>query len=66
MRSATAAAYSPAWVMDTVMATADPVAADAYATTLFGIKPEEISSTVAAYELGLGEMHPQKMQIVSA
>ena len=53
-------------VMDTVMATADPVAADAYATTLFGIKPEEISSTVAAYELGLGEMHPQKMQIVSA
>jgi uncharacterized protein (DUF362 family) len=50
-------------VTDTVIASTDTVAADAYATTLFGLQPEEISSTVAAYRMGLGEMDLKKMQI---
>lgn len=50
-------------IADTVIASTDPVAADAYATTLFGLKPDEIDSTVAAYTMGLGEMDPAKMRI---
>ena len=53
-------------ILDTVIASADPVACDAYATTLFDLQPKEISSTVAAYNLGLGEMHLDKMQIIQA
>jgi len=41
---------------DTVIASADPVAADAMATTMFGLAPEDISSTVAAYRMGLGQI----------
>jgi len=51
-------------VRDTVIASADPVAADAYATTLFGLKPEQLGSTVAGHKLGLGEMDLSKTQIV--
>lgn len=50
-------------VVDTVIASSDPVAADAYATTLFEMQPKEISSTVAAYKMGLGEMAIDKMEI---
>lgn len=50
-------------VMDTVIATSDPVAADAYATTLFDMEPEAIASTVAAYKMGLGEMDLARMEI---
>jgi uncharacterized protein (DUF362 family) len=53
-------------VLDTLVASADTVAADAYATTLFGMKPEEIASTVAAAKLGLGEMDLSKVKIVEA
>jgi uncharacterized protein (DUF362 family) len=53
-------------VLDTLIASADTVAADAYATKLFGIKPEEISSTVAGAKLGLGEMDLSKIKIVEA
>lgn len=53
-------------IADTVIATVDPVAADAYATTLFGLQPEEIDSTVAAHKMGLGEMNVQRMQIRTA
>ena len=53
-------------ILDTVVASADPVACDAFATTLFNMEPGEISSTVAAYNLGLGEMHLDKMRIISA
>jgi uncharacterized protein (DUF362 family) len=53
-------------ILDTVIASADPVACDAYATTLFDLQPKEISSTVAAYKLGLGEMDLAKMSIVQA
>jgi len=42
--------------LDTIIACADPVAADAYATTLFGLKPEDISATVAASRMGLGQI----------
>jgi uncharacterized protein (DUF362 family) len=53
-------------ILDTIIASADPVACDAYATTLFDLQPEEISSTVAAYKLGLGEMDLAKMRIIQA
>lgn len=51
--------------LDTLIASTDPVAADALATTLFGLKPEEISSTVAAYQMGLGQMELAKMNVIS-
>ena len=50
-------------IADTLIATADPVAADAYATTLFGWEPERIESTVAAHRMGLGEINLSKMRI---
>ena len=53
-------------ILDTLVASADPVACDAFATTLFNMQPDEIASTVAAYEMGLGEMHLDRMQIVQA
>lgn len=52
-------------IADTLIATTDPVAADAYATTLFGMKPEDIDSTVAAAKMGLGEMDLAKMRVTS-
>ena len=51
-------------VLDTIIVSTDPVAADAYATTLFGMKPEQIASTVAAFEMGLGEMDLKKIRII--
>jgi uncharacterized protein (DUF362 family) len=53
-------------ILDTLVASADPVACDAYATTLFNMQPDEIASTVAAYKMGLGEMHLDRMQIIQA
>jgi uncharacterized protein (DUF362 family) len=52
--------------LDTIIACADPVACDAFATTLFSLQPEDIESTVAAYKMGLGEMDLTKMNIVNA
>ncbi len=49
-----------------VVASTDIVAADAYATTLFGLKPADISVTVEAYKRGLGEMNLDRMKIVKA
>jgi uncharacterized protein (DUF362 family) len=51
-------------VRNKVIASTDIVAADAYATTLFGLKPADISTTVAAYQKGLGEMNLNKVRIV--
>ena len=48
---------------DTVLASADPVAADAVGATLFGMRPEELSSTVASYEMGLGQMDLARIDI---
>lgn len=47
-----------------VIASADIVAADAYATGLFGMKPQDIGVTVAAAKRGLGEMNLEKVKIV--
>ena len=49
-----------------VIASTDIVAADAYATTLFGHRPEDISVTVAAHKRGLGEINLKKVRIVRA
>ncbi len=51
-------------VLDTVIACTDVVAADAYATTLFGQRPEDIESTRAAFEMGLGQMDLSKVSII--
>jgi len=50
--------------MDTIIVSKDIVAADAYATTLFGKKPEDIDAIRKAWESGLGEMDLFKMNIV--
>lgn len=50
-------------IADTIIATRDPVAADAYATTLFDLPHDALDSTVAAHRMGLGEMDPEKMTI---
>ena len=53
-------------VLNTILASTDPVAADAYATTLFGLKPTDIAPTVAAYRRGLGEIDLLKLKILKA
>ena len=53
-------------VLNKVIASTDIVAADAYATTLFGLKPGDIPVTVTAYKRGLGEMNLDKIKIVRA
>ena len=49
--------------LDTIVGSVDPVAADAYATTLFGLKPDQIKSTMEAYKRGLGQMDLTKCNI---
>ena len=51
-------------VLNKVIASADIVAADAYATTLFGMSPSEISSTVAAGKRKLGEMNLGRIRVL--
>jgi uncharacterized protein (DUF362 family) len=51
-------------VLDTLIACPDMVAADAYATTLFDMKPEDIPATVAGHEMGIGEIDLEKVKIV--
>jgi len=53
-------------VLNKVIASTDIVAADAFATTLFGRRPEDIPTTVAAYRRGLGEMNLNRIRIVKA
>jgi uncharacterized protein (DUF362 family) len=48
---------------NTVIASHDIVAADAYATTLFGLKPEEISYVAASATMGLGEMDLGRLDV---
>lgn len=47
----------------TVIAGTDPVAVDAYATTLFNRTPDDIPHIRYAYELGVGEMDLKKLTI---
>jgi uncharacterized protein (DUF362 family) len=49
--------------MDTVIASHDPVAADSYAATLFGLAGADIAYIKAAAEMGLGEMDLSSLQI---
>ncbi|HPP06755.1 MAG TPA: DUF362 domain-containing protein, partial [Syntrophorhabdaceae bacterium] len=53
-------------VLNKIIASKDIVAADAYATTLFNLKPEDISTTVTAYKRGLGEINLNKIKILKA
>jgi uncharacterized protein (DUF362 family) len=53
-------------VLNKVIASTDIVAADAFATTLFGMRPDEIAVTVAAHKRGLGEMDLKKVRVVKA
>lgn len=46
-----------------VIASADPVAIDAYGATLFNLKPEEIGYIKLAHEHGVGEIDLKKMKI---
>jgi uncharacterized protein (DUF362 family) len=50
-------------IMDTLVAGIDPVAVDAWSTTLFGLAPEDVRSTVDAFERGMGEMDLSKCRI---
>jgi len=49
---------------DTVIASHDIVVADAYATTLFGLAPSDISYVVASARMGLGTMDLDSIKIV--
>jgi uncharacterized protein (DUF362 family) len=53
-------------VLDKLIASTDIVAADAYATGLFGLKPTEISITATAYKRGLGEIDLNKVKVIKA
>ena len=53
-------------VLNKVIASTDIVAADAYATTLFDMKPAELTTTVIAHKRGLGEMDLSKIKIIKA
>ena len=47
-----------------VIAGVDPVAVDAYGTTLFSLKPQDVKHIALAHELGVGEIDLAKMRIV--
>ena len=47
---------------DTVIASVDPVAADARAAGLFGIDPAEIRHLVIGHEMGLGNLDPDAVE----
>lgn len=51
-------------VLNKVIASTDTVAADAFATTLFDMKPADIPVTVAAYKRGLGEMNLDRIRVI--
>ncbi|MBM3860290.1 MAG: DUF362 domain-containing protein [Verrucomicrobia bacterium] len=50
--------------LNTVVASTDTVATDAYSTTLFDMKPDEIESTRLGAAMGLGQMDLNKVKIV--
>ena len=49
---------------DTLIASPDIVAADSVAATLFGYRPEDVPTTVAAARRGLGVMDLKRMQLL--
>ncbi len=50
--------------LDTLIASPDIVAADAYATTLFGLSPEQVPTVVAAARRGLGVMDLEQVRML--
>jgi len=52
--------------LDTVLASADIVAADAYAATLFGLAGADVPYVQAAYDMGLGEMDLDRVAVRKA
>lgn len=53
-------------VLNKVIACRDIVAADAYATTLFGLNPQDISTTTTASRRGMGEMNLSRVKVIKA
>ncbi|KAA0893945.1 DUF362 domain-containing protein [Oryzomonas rubra] len=53
-------------VLNKVIASTDIVAADAFATTLFGLKPADIPVIATAHKRGLGEMDLGRIKVVRA
>jgi len=53
-------------VKNLVFAGTDPVALDAYGTTLFGLKPGDIGYITKAFEAGRGEMDLNKIKVLSS
>lgn len=51
-------------MMNTVAVSTDPVAADAFASTLFGKKPEEIGYIVEAHKRGIGNINYMELNPV--
>jgi uncharacterized protein (DUF362 family) len=51
-------------VLDTLLASTDIVAVDAYSTGFFDLKPADIGSIAAAHELGLGESDLSKVKVI--
>ncbi len=49
---------------DTIIASTDIVAADAYATTLFGLNPTDVPHIIKAAELGVGVADLRRVKIV--
>jgi len=46
-----------------VIASEDPVAADAYAATLFKMEPQRVRHLRYAHAMGLGEINPDRMEV---
>lgn len=53
-------------ILNKVIASTDIVLSDSFATTFFGLKPEEISVTKRAFERGLGEINLTRAKIIKA
>jgi len=51
-------------ITDTLIASPDMIAADAYAATLFGFKPEDIPTIMAGAQRGLGTMDLERVKMV--
>jgi len=51
-------------VKNLVLAGTDPVALDAFGTTLFGLKPGDIGHITKSYEAGRGEMDLSKIKFM--
>lgn len=49
--------------LNQIIAGVDPVAADAFATTLFGLKPNDIGYIMHAHKLGVGEARLNRLNI---